>query len=118
MVDIGEKESETVFRVKSLVEKTSEEESPSNFSSCGSYLLAPDILPILEKQTVGKNGEILLADSINELAKRDAVYGCFVEGVWHDTGNQLGYIKAVVDYRIENEKYGKEFEEYLRKRLS
>ena len=62
-------------------------------------------------------GEIGLSDSLNELADEGDVFGYFIDGVWHDTGDQLKYIKAVVDLALESEEYGQELTEYLKDRL-
>ncbi len=118
MAEIGDQSSDRVFRLKGLVEKPGEENAPSSFASVGSYLLTPDILPLIAQEKVGVGGEITLADSINELAKQDEVYGCFIDGVWHDTGDQLKYLEAVVDVALENPKYRDTFSEYLKNRLS
>lgn len=117
MAAIGAQLSERVFKLDGLVEKPGEKDTPSVFASVGSYLLTPDILPLIAQEKVGKGGEITLADSINELAHNDTVYGCFIDGVWHDTGDQLKYLQAVVDVALESPKYGEDFKEYLRKRL-
>ncbi len=117
MVAIGDKESDRVFRLNGIVEKPGADKSPSNFASVGSYLLTPDILPIIAQEKVGTGGEITLADSLNELAIKDTVYGCFIDGVWHDTGNQLKYLMAVVDHALESSVYGDAFKDYLIKRL-
>ena len=117
MAVIGKKLSDRVFKLKGLVEKPGEANTPSTYASVGSYLLTPDILPIIANEKIDKNGEITLADSINELAKKGTVYGCFIDGVWHDTGDQFRYMKAVVDYALESPKYGKDFADYLKKRL-
>lgn len=117
MAEIGEQLSDRVFKLNGLVEKPGEANTPSSFASVGSYLLTPDILPIIAQEKVGVGGEITLADSINELAKKDLVYGCFIEGVWHDTGDQFRYLKAVVDHALVSPKYGKDFAEYLKERL-
>jgi len=118
MAEIGEQVSNRVFKLKGLVEKPGEVDTPSSYASAGSYLLTPDIIKIIAQEKIGKNGEITLADSINELARNDSVYGCSIEGVWHDTGDQLKYLEAVVDVALESPKYGKAFAEYLRSRLS
>ncbi|HEU4830853.1 MAG TPA: UTP--glucose-1-phosphate uridylyltransferase [Candidatus Saccharimonadales bacterium] len=118
MAEIGEQVSERVFELRGLVEKPGEAKSPSSFASVGSYLLTPDIIPLIAEEKVGVGGEITLADSINELAKQDKVYGCFIDGVWHDTGDQLKYLKAVVDVALESPVYGKAFADYLNKRLN
>lgn len=117
MAAVTDKIDEFTFRLAELVEKPGEENTPSNFASVGGYLLTPDILPIIAKEIPGKGGEITLADSINELAQTDEVYGQFIQGVWHDTGDQLKYLKAVVDIALESKEYGANFAEYLRNRL-
>jgi len=117
MAEIGEAVSDRLFRLKSLVEKPGQANAPSNYASVGSYLLTPDIIPLIAQEKIGKGGEITLADSINELAMQGEVYGCFIEGVWHDTGDQLKYLKAVVDVALESPEYGQAFNDYLKMRL-
>ena len=117
MAAIGDQLSERVFKLNGLVEKPGEENTPSSFASVGSYLLTPDIMPIIAKEQIDAKGEITLADSINELAQKDTVYGCFIDGVWHDTGDQLKYLQAVVDVALESSRFGADFEKYLKKRL-
>lgn len=116
MASIGEDIGGGAFRIEELIEKPGEANTPSSFASVGGYLLTPDILPIIAQEKIGKGGEIGLADSINELAQTGSVYGKFIEGTWHDTGDQLKYIQAVVDMALESD-YGAEFAAYLRKRL-
>ena len=117
MAAIADQVGERTFKLSQLVEKPGEENTPSNFASVGGYLLTPDVLPIIANEKVDKNGEITLAESINELAQTDAVYGQFIDGIWHDTGDQLKYLKAVVDVALESDKYGEAFASYLKNRL-
>lgn len=117
MASLSEQKSERLFRLAALVEKPGAENTPSTFASVGSYLLTPDIWQYLEQEKVGKGGEIGLADSLNELAADGEIYGYFIEGVWHDTGDQLKYIQAVVDMALESEEYGQELKDYLKQRL-
>lgn len=117
MAAIKDEAAGGAYQLTQLVEKPGAEHTPSNLASVGGYLLTPDILPIIAQEKADKNGEITLADSINELAQQDEVYGRIIDGVWHDTGNQLKYIKAVVDMALENSEYGDELEAYLRDRL-
>lgn len=104
-------------KITELVEKPGEKAAPSNLASVGGYLLTPDILPIIAKEKVGKGGEITLADSINELAQKDEVYGQLIEGVWHDTGDQLKYIKAVIDVGLTESDFSDELRAYLKERV-
>lgn len=117
MAAISDQVGERTFKLSQLVEKPGEENTPSSFASVGGYLLTPDVLPIIANEKVDKNGEITLAESINELAQTDAVYGQFIDGIWHDTGDQLKYLKAVVDVALESDKYGEAFASYLKNRL-
>ena len=105
------------YKLTQLVEKPGQADAPSNLASVGGYLLTPDILPIIAREKVDKNGEITLADSINELAQADAVYGKIIDGVWHDTGDQLKYIKAVLDVALSSSEYGNDLRQYLTERL-
>jgi UTP--glucose-1-phosphate uridylyltransferase len=118
MASIDEQKSDRVFRLTGIIEKPGEANTPSNFASVGSFLLTPDIWPLLEREQVGKGGELVLAESISDLAETNEVYGCFVEGVWHDAGDQLKYIKAVIDLALESEEYGAELSSYLKERMN
>lgn len=118
MAAIDKELDSKTFELTQLIEKPGEANTPSNFASVGGYLLTPDILPIIAQEKIDKNGEITLADSINELAQQDKVYGRFVEGIWHDTGDQLKYIKAVVDVALESPEYGDKLAAYLRERIN
>jgi len=117
MAAIDTKLDSKTFELTQLVEKPGEKKTPSNFASVGGYLLTPDILPIIAQEKPDRNGEITLAESINELAQQDKVYGRFVEGIWHDTGDQLKYIKAVIDVALESPEYGNKLKQYLIERL-
>lgn len=118
MVEIGEKSSDRVFKLKNFVEKPGEANTPSNYASAGSYLLTPDILPLVAQEKIGMNGEIMLADSIIELMHTDAVYGCSIDGVWYDTGDPLKYLKTVVDEALVSPKYGDAFTKYIKERCA
>jgi UTP--glucose-1-phosphate uridylyltransferase len=117
MAAIDGQVGEGTFKITQLVEKPGADKTPSTFASVGGYLLTADILPIVAKEKTGAGGEITLADSINELAQNDEVYGQFIDGIWHDTGDQLKYLKAVVDVALESDVYGAAFAEYLKNRL-
>lgn len=118
MASTGQQVDEKTFEIAQLIEKPGAEKAPSNLASVGGYLLTPNILPIIAQEKVDKSGEITLADSINELAQQGGVVGRFIDGIWHDTGDQLKYLKAVVDTALMNDKLGADFEKYLHERLN
>jgi UTP--glucose-1-phosphate uridylyltransferase len=110
--------SEQVFEVLDMVEKPKKEEAPSNLAIIGRYILTPDIFPILAKQKPGKGGEIQLTDAIRQLLQEEAVYGCRFEGIRHDCGDKLGFLKATVDMALKRKEFNNEFRTYLEERLT
>lgn len=118
IVELGDKVSDRTYKIKSLVEKPGEEKALSSFASVGGFLFTPDIFEIIAKEKTGFSGEIVLADSIAELAASDAVYGCLIDGKWHDAGGQLTYIEAIVDTALKDTKYSEALAEYLKKRIN
>jgi UTP--glucose-1-phosphate uridylyltransferase len=105
------------YQVLDLVEKPSVEEAPSDLAIIGRYILSPGIFPILERQQPGKGGEIQLTDAIHELSKGESIYGCKFDGVHHDCGDKLGFLKATVDMALKREEFDGDFKAYLRTRL-
>lgn len=101
------------YEVTDLVEKPKREDAPSDLAIIGRYILTPDIFPILEHQQPGKGGEIQLTDAILQLSRTRAIYGCQFEGVRHDCGDKLGFLKATVDLALKREEFRDEFTAYL-----
>ncbi len=107
-----------IYEVVDMVEKPRREEAPSDLAIIGRYVLTPDIFPILQKQTPGKGGEIQLTDAILSLSKEQAIYGCQFEGIRHDCGDKLGFLKATVDMALKREEFSVEFRKFLIERLA
>ncbi|MDO9308912.1 MAG: UTP--glucose-1-phosphate uridylyltransferase GalU [Deltaproteobacteria bacterium] len=106
------------FRVTNMVEKPSREEAPSDMAIIGRYILTPRIFDILENQEPGKGGEIQLTDAILKLSREENIYGCLFEGLRHDCGDKLGFLKATVDMALKRDEFREAFEAYLRQRLA
>lgn len=117
IASLAETVGDNTFHLSGLVEKPGEAAAPSSYASVGSYLLTPSIWPFLEREIVSARGEIELPESINDLAQSDEVYGRLIDGVWHDTGDPLRYIQAVIDLALESKEYGPPLAEYLKDRL-
>ena len=114
IVDVTEVEP-GVGQIKTMIEKPSIEEAPSNLAAHGCYILTPDIFPILEKLGPGKSGEVWLVDGIRELMKSRPVYACEVANAKnYDTGNKLEYLKTVVEFALNHKDLNGEFREYLK----
>jgi UTP--glucose-1-phosphate uridylyltransferase len=102
-----------VYQVRDLVEKPPREEAPSDLAIIGRYVLTPDIFPALAATKSDRTGEIQLTNGLRELLKTRPVYACEVKGVRHDTGNKLGYLKAMVYFAMKRPDLAEPFVEYL-----
>jgi UTP--glucose-1-phosphate uridylyltransferase len=105
-----------VYRIRDMVEKPPRDEAPSNLAIIGRYVLTPDIFPALEETAREKDrtGEIQLTNGLRKLLKERPIYGCRIDGVRHDTGNKLGFLKAVVYFALQRDDLSEPFRAYLR----
>ncbi|HEX5474009.1 MAG TPA: UTP--glucose-1-phosphate uridylyltransferase GalU [Vicinamibacterales bacterium] len=103
-----------VYRIRDLVEKPPRDEAPSNLAIIGRYVLTPDIFPALEETAKDRTGEIQLTNGLRRLLKQRPIYGYTVKGVRHDTGNKLGFLRAVVYFALRRPDLAEPFREYLR----
>jgi UTP--glucose-1-phosphate uridylyltransferase len=103
-----------VYRIRDMVEKPPKNEAPSDLAIIGRYILTPDIFPALEATVSDRTGEIQLTNGLRHLLKQRPVYGCRVDGVRHDTGNKLGFLKAVVYFALRRPDLNAAFREYLK----
>jgi UTP--glucose-1-phosphate uridylyltransferase len=83
-----------VYRVKSMVEKPSPAEAPTNLAIIGRYILTSEIFDILENTSPDKNGEIQITDALMTLAKQDKVIAYKFQGVRYDCGGVKGFVEA------------------------
>ena len=107
------KDGPRVHRIRDLVEKPPRAEAPSNLAIIGRYILTPDIFPALEATVEDRSGEIQLTNGMRRLLQQRPLYACEVQGVRHDTGNKLGYLKATVYFALKRPDLAEPFREYL-----
>ena len=110
----GEEIRPGVYRIRDLVEKPPRDEAPSDLAIIGRYILTPDIFPALEATQSDRTGEIQLTNGLRHLLKSRPIFGCRVDGVRHDTGNKLGFLKAVVYFALRRADLGEPFRQYLK----
>jgi UTP--glucose-1-phosphate uridylyltransferase len=104
-----------VYQVNDLVEKPSADTAPSDLAIIGLYILTPDIFDALaEEATDSRTGEIQLTNGLRRLLASRPIFACEVTGVRHDTGNKLGFLKAVVYFALRRPDLAGPFREYLR----
>jgi UTP--glucose-1-phosphate uridylyltransferase len=109
----AEQITDTVFRIRDLVEKPKASEAPSNLAIIGRYLLTPDIFDSLRQTAPGAGSEIQLTDGIRHLLKSRPIYALKFEGTRYDAGDKLGFLKATVEFGLRHETLGDEFRSYL-----
>ena len=103
-----------VYKIYDMVEKPSIEDAPSNLAIIGRYILAPEIIGLLEKTEPGRGKEIQLTDALRELVKTMPVYGYKFQGKRYDAGDKLGFLQATVEIGLKNEEFGESFRNYLK----
>jgi UTP--glucose-1-phosphate uridylyltransferase len=102
-----------VYRVTDLIEKPPRHEAPSDLAIIGRYILTPDIFPALHETTTDRSGEIQLTNGLRQLLKKRPIYAYEVNGVRHDTGNKLGFLKATVYFALKRPELANDFRAYL-----
>jgi UTP--glucose-1-phosphate uridylyltransferase len=103
-----------VYRIRDLVEKPAPEAAPSDLAIIGRYVLTPDIFEALADEAAAvRSGEIQLTNGLKRLLDSRPLYACEIKGVRHDTGNKLGFLKAVVYFALKRPDLAGPFGEYL-----
>jgi len=102
-----------VHLIRDLVEKPPRGEAPSNLAIIGRYILTPDIFGALEETQRDATGEIQLTNGLRRLLRNRPLYACEIDGVRHDTGNKLGFLKAVVYFALRRPDLAEPFRAYL-----
>ena len=103
-----------VYKIRDLVEKPKADEAPSDLAIIGRYILTPDIFEELERTPRDPGGEIQLTNGMRRLKDKRSMFGYRFEGVRHDAGNKLGFLKATVEFALKRQDLGGPFREYLR----
>ena len=100
--------------VRDMVEKPKPEEAPSQHAIIGRYVLTPRIFEMIEALKPGAGGELQLTDAIKALLRYERVFGFTYEGVRHDAGDKLGFLKASVQFALQRDDLGPRLREWLR----
>jgi UTP--glucose-1-phosphate uridylyltransferase len=114
-------EASDVVRVTGLVEKPPAGEAPSNYAVIGRYVLDPAVFGVLEQTPPGRGGEIQLTDALSVLLDPTlpggGMHAVIFTGRRYDTGDKLGYLKAVVELALEREDLGPALRTWLESRI-
>lgn len=108
----------SLYSIEDIVEKPEPADAPSNIGAIGRYVFTPEIFDCIEKTTAGVGGEVQLTDGIRMLNDIQNVYAYRFTGRRYDTGDKLGYVKAIIDFAMRNEGMGEQVRKYLEGVLS
>ncbi|GGJ06752.1 UTP--glucose-1-phosphate uridylyltransferase [Alicyclobacillus cellulosilyticus] len=89
-----------VIPVRSVIEKPSVAQAPSNLAVLGRYILPPSIFDVLERTPLGHGGELQLTDAIQQFALRGQAFAYQFTGIRHDIGHLEGWLRANISFAM------------------
>jgi len=104
-----------IYIIDDIVEKPKPDEAPSNIAAVGRYVFTPEIFDCIKKTKPGVGNELQIADSIKILMETQKVYASKFKGKRYDIGDKFGYIRAIIDFSLENKEIGREVNDYIKK---
>ena len=102
------------WRIDRMIEKPSPDEAPSRLAVASRYILPPEIFQALDMTEPGKGGEIQLTDAIRILLQDRWIYGYRINGVRHDIGNKLDFVKTSVLFGLKHQDIGSDLKYWLK----
>jgi len=85
-----------------LAEKPAPDEAPSRLGVFGRYLLEPVIWSAIGKTKDDASGEVQLTGALNLLCGNAPLFGFCFEGLHHDAGDRIGYLKANIELSLQS----------------
>ncbi len=102
IVSYDDKIADGVYKINGMVEKPATGTAPSNHYINGRYILQPDILKLIEKQSPGAGNEIQITDAMLQLMKQDAFYAVTFDGHTFDCGSKAGFVSANLAFGMDD----------------
>ena len=84
------------IQIKSIVEKPSAEDAPSDLAVCGRYIFKSSIFKYLKKTTADLSQEVQLTDAIQEMLASSDVFAKIYDGLKFDCGSKSGFVEATL----------------------
>ncbi|MEI7546544.1 MAG: UTP--glucose-1-phosphate uridylyltransferase [Actinomycetota bacterium] len=106
-----------VIKVRTMVEKPPAADAPSELIIIGRYVLTPDVFDCIERVLPGSGGEIQLTDALRMQAEAGPFHGVLSNVRRYDTGNPFGWLTAVVELALDDERIGDQFRDWLQARM-
>jgi UTP--glucose-1-phosphate uridylyltransferase len=109
----GESVGSNLYKVKTFIEKPPIEKAPSNLVIASRYILDAKIFDCLNNVMPGVNNEIQLTDALMMLLDTQNIYGLKFDGIRHDIGNKLDFIKTSVLFGLKHNDIKTELRKWL-----
>lgn len=111
------------FKIKSIKEKPSLQEAPSDLAIVGRYILTSEIFEFLKRpeiikktgKIINKTGEIVVAEALEAaLQAGKAIYGYEIKGEWLRCGDKRNWLRSHLYLSLKDPRFGKMLEQYLK----
>ena len=114
VITIKKQLNDRLFEITGVMEKPKREEAPSNLILPGRYILSSTIFQSFKTIGLSIRGEFELTDAITDLVDRgERVLAYKVEGIRHDVGNPLGWMKALISSSLDSKQYEAELKDFI-----
>ena len=116
---VGKMTGDRVLKVEQIVEKPGKPLSEHNLASVSGYLLTPEIFQYIDSAAdLEPNGELYIQPRLQQMID-DGIdfYASEIDGVYHDTGDKLEYVKTVIEFALERDDIGDELRDFLHQKL-
>ncbi|UUX93549.1 UTP--glucose-1-phosphate uridylyltransferase GalU [Methanoplanus endosymbiosus] len=113
----GKSVEKSLYQIMDIVEKPSLCDAPSRLGAIGRYVFTPELFDCLKRTERGVGGEIQLTDAIRMLNGIQDVYAFSFSGKRYDTGDKIGYLKAIFDFAMADPEISESIREYMSKAL-
>ena len=104
---------DTLYLMDDIIEKPDIDKAPSDLGAIGRYIFTPQIFDCLKETKEGVGNEIQLTDAIRLLKDRQNIYGYLFKGKRYDTGDRFGYLEAIIDFALEDDRLEPQLSRYL-----
>jgi len=115
---VADTDDPDVKRVVDMVEKPDPAQAPSTLAAVGRYLFDRCVADAVERLTPGVDGQLQLTDVVPMLlADGHPVHVVVHRGRRHDIGHPGGYVRAFVDFALDDPDLGPDLQRWLVARL-
>ena len=114
----GQELEDGIIDVEEIIEKPGKENAPSDMATVSGYILTPDIFPYLHQAEERlEEGQELYSNDALKLMLRDKkriIALKIKNGTFYDAGNKLDYIKANIQFALEDPDLSEDLHEFLK----